>query len=161
MTHEEAVQKVGEVFPFPGYINADFQRYITILTTVFKYLHPPSKILDFGAGPAEKTAMLATLGFDCAACDDLKDDWHQFPGNRDKILNFVKMFKIRYHVAKDHALPFRAGEFDMIMMHDVLEHLHDSPCNLINDLLEILKPEGLIFITVPMQLISEREWQSY
>ena len=37
----------------------------------------------------------------------------------------------------------------MIMLHDVLEHLHDSPRDLLNDLLELAKPDGLLFVTVP------------
>jgi hypothetical protein len=37
----------------------------------------------------------------------------------------------------------------MIMLHDVLEHLHDSPRDMLNDFLEVTKPDGLLFITVP------------
>jgi SAM-dependent methyltransferase len=37
----------------------------------------------------------------------------------------------------------------MVMLHDVLEHLHDSPRDLLNDLLDLDKPEGLLFVTVP------------
>ncbi len=35
------------------------------------------------------------------------------------------------------------------MTHDLLEHLHDSPRNLLNDLLEFVKPKGYFFVTVP------------
>jgi SAM-dependent methyltransferase len=37
----------------------------------------------------------------------------------------------------------------MVMLHDVLEHLHGSPRDLLNDLLELTKPGGLLFVTVP------------
>jgi SAM-dependent methyltransferase len=37
----------------------------------------------------------------------------------------------------------------MVMLHDVLEHLHDSPRDLLNDLLELATPTGLLFVTVP------------
>jgi SAM-dependent methyltransferase len=37
----------------------------------------------------------------------------------------------------------------MVMLHDVLEHLHDSPRGLLNDLLTLVRPGGLLFITVP------------
>jgi SAM-dependent methyltransferase len=46
-------------------------------------------------------------------------------------------------------LPFNKNSFDMIMLHDVIEHLHDSPRDLLNDLLELAKPNGLLFVTVP------------
>lgn len=37
----------------------------------------------------------------------------------------------------------------MIMLNGVIEHLHDSPRNLLNELLSLAKPEGLLFVTVP------------
>ena len=37
----------------------------------------------------------------------------------------------------------------MVMSHDVLEHLHHSPRDLLNDLCELIKPNALLFITVP------------
>ena len=37
----------------------------------------------------------------------------------------------------------------MVMLHDVLEHLHGSPRDLLNDLLELTTPGGLLFVTVP------------
>ncbi len=37
----------------------------------------------------------------------------------------------------------------MIMLHDVLEHLHNSPRELLVLLLQFLKEDGLLFITVP------------
>ena len=49
-------------------------------------------------------------------------------------------------------MPFSHELFDMVMMHDVLEHIHDTPRELLNDLLELLKPQGLLFVTVPNQV---------
>ena len=40
----------------------------------------------------------------------------------------------------------------MVMMHDVLEHIHDSPRELMNDLLETGEARGLLFVTVPNQV---------
>ena len=37
----------------------------------------------------------------------------------------------------------------MIMLNDVLEHLHDSPRDLLNELVSAIKPNGYLFITVP------------
>lgn len=37
----------------------------------------------------------------------------------------------------------------MVMLNHVVEHLHDSPRDLLNDLLTLVKPSGLLFITVP------------
>jgi SAM-dependent methyltransferase len=89
------------------------------------------------------------LGFHCSAYDDLQDEWHKIPGNREKILSFANKCGIDFKYANAERLPLEKNSFDMIMLHDVLEHLHDSPRDLLNDLLELAKPNGLLFVTVP------------
>ena len=44
-------------------------------------------------------------------------------------------------------VPPAAGTYDMVMLNDVLEHIHDSPCELLNSLVNGLKTDGLLFIT--------------
>src|SRR4030042_560440 len=56
---------------------------------------------------------------------------------------------IDFKLSNNGYILFEKSSFDMLMMHDVLEHLHDSPRDLLNDLLELVKPEGYLFITVP------------
>lgn len=126
--------------------------YATIASTVLRYLQPGARILDFGCGPCDKTAILQRLGFQCVGYDDLQEDWHNHPGQRDRIVRFATECGIDFRLANGAALPFERNHFDMIMLHDVLEHLHDSPRDLLNDLLELAKPEGLLFITVPNQV---------
>lgn len=89
------------------------------------------------------------LEFECSACDDLQDDWHKKDQNRNKIIAFVRDSGIDFRVLDGKLLPFEKSSFDMVMLHDVLEHLHDSPRNLLNDLLELVKPNGKLFVTVP------------
>lgn len=123
--------------------------YLTIASTVKKHLSPGSKILDFGCGPCDKTAILQLLGYKCSGYDDLQDDWHKIPGNREKILQFISSQGIHIQLAEDGPLSFEKEYFDLVMANDVLEHLHDSPRELLNDLLELVKPNGLMIITVP------------
>jgi len=150
MTLEEAIRIVREKCPFEDYINPAKGAYLNITQTVMKYLEPPARILDFGAGLSDKTAVLAVLGFDCSACDDLQDHWHKLPGNREKIVQFATDYNINFHLMEHEAdFPYQKDEFDMVMMHDILEHIHDSPRDVLNDLLEFLKPGGYLFITVP------------
>lgn len=152
MTPEEAIQLAVERFPFQEYMIPGAEEkgaYLNIADTVLRYLRPGDKILDFGCGPCDKTSILQFLGFQCSGYDDLQDDWHKFPGNREKILSFTRECGIDFRMASDGMLPFEKNSFDMVMLHDVLEHLHDSPRDLLNDLLELAKPEGLLFVTVP------------
>ena len=147
---EEAVQHVMNIFPFGAeYMRPEHARCQDVAATVLRYLKPGSTILDFGCGPCDKTAVLQSLGFRCSACDDLEDDWHKIPGNRDKILAFANELGIDFKHGKEQLLGGKRNAFDMIMLHDVLEHLHDSPRDLLNDLLELAKPGGLLFVTVP------------
>ncbi|HEY3320014.1 MAG TPA: class I SAM-dependent methyltransferase [Planctomycetota bacterium] len=144
----EAIQRTREAFPFPNYMTPEKDAYANIARTVLRFVKPGGAILDFGCGTCDKTAVLQRLGFQCSACDDLQDYWHQLPGNREKILAFAQQQGIDFKLSRG-ALPFEKNRFDLILLNDVLEHLHDSPRDLLNDLLELAKPEGLLLVTVP------------
>lgn len=149
---EEASSFVRDRFPIEGYMNTSKSAYSTIGETVLRYLKPGARILDFGCGPGDKTAILQRLGYECSACDDLQEDWHHNPGQRDTIIRFVKESGVNFHLLNGGPLPFEKNHFDMVMLHDVMEHLHDSPRELLIDLLELTTPDGLLFITVPNQV---------
>jgi len=152
MTVNEAIQRTKDEFPFKGYILPEKKgggAHSNIAEVALKYLKPGSTILDYGCGPCDKTAVLQFLGFHCSGCDDLQDHIHNIPGNREKILSFASKCGIDFRLANESKIPFDKNSFDMIMMHDILEHLHDSPRDLLNNLLELAKPDGLLFVTVP------------
>lgn len=147
-----AIKEISKLFPFPGYMaedNGTQGPYSSIAKTLMQYLPAGRKILDFGSGACDKTAVLQRIGYDCAACDDLQDDWHKLPGNQNKIKEFAQSQGIDFKLMTEPVIPFTDNCFDMIMLHDVLEHLHDSPRELLNSLLEISKSESFLFITVP------------
>lgn len=149
---EEAWTWVTDHFPFPGYVHrARKPAYMELPRTALRWLPKKGRILDFGAGPCDKTAMFARIGFHVVAFDDLQDTWHLIPGNRERILQFAAECGIRYYVAETSTREFSfSGErFDMVMLHHVLEHLHDSPRQLLNDLLDVLRDEGILYVTVP------------
>ena len=75
------LRNTGGVGPFLG----GGWVHLTPVVAILRYLQPGSTILDFGCGPCDKTAVLQFLDFHCSACDDLQDDWHKIPGNREKI----------------------------------------------------------------------------
>ena len=149
MTPRQAIQVVKSRFPFKGYPDEMEDSYLHVADVVRRYLLPGSRILDFGSGPCDKVAVLQLLGYSCAGCDDLQDPWHSIPGNLEKIMAFIQEFGIRFQAAGSSTVPFEKNYFDMVMLHDVLEHLHDSPRELLTSLLECAKPEGLLFVTVP------------
>lgn len=146
---EEAMRTVIRRFPFEGYINPAGGGHLNVARTVRRRLPPGSSILDFGCGPCDKTAILQLMGYECSGYDDLRDEWHKEGGKRERILAFAQECGIDFRGPVGGEVPFEKHSFDMVMLHDVLEHLHDSPRHLLLHLLEFLKPEGLIFVTVP------------
>ena len=149
MNVQQARDYVKKQFPFPGYMDGNIGSYKTIAETVQKYLKTGERVLDFGAGACDKTAVVQALGYSCWACDDLSDDWHKSGDNQNKILQFAEKSGIHFRQVSDYTLPFEKHFFNMVMLHDVIEHLHDSPRDLLNDLIELIQPNGYLFITVP------------
>ena len=142
---------VLDKFPFDNYIPAARKSsYFEMPLSVSKYIKKGSLILDFGAGPCDKTAMLSLSGYEVIAFDDFKDDWHTLGDNKNKILDFAKKTNIQY-VNPDSGGEFNFPEnhFDGIILNNVVEHFHDSPGPLLNVLLKSLKVGGHIFIAVP------------
>jgi SAM-dependent methyltransferase len=150
VTADDAIRRVCETFPFPGYTDGQVWAYRTITLTAARYLRPGARILDFGCGPCDKTAVLQLLGFACAGYDELADPWHTVAEHRQQIMQFIRDQGIDFRLATpDEPIPFAPDTFDMVMMHDVLEHLHDSPRQLLNALVTRIVPGGYFFATVP------------
>jgi SAM-dependent methyltransferase len=145
----EAIEAVRRTFPFDGYTSAQEDAYRAIAAAVTGHLPPGARILDFGSGPCDKTAVLSLLGYSCSATDDLGDDWHGVAGHREKIQAFAAATGVDFRPAGPGETPFQGERFDMVMLNDVLEHLHDSPRELLNDLLGLVGPGGLLLVTVP------------
>ncbi len=148
---EESWQIVLDKFPFENYINtARKSGYFDMVKKVAKWSGTNVDVLDFGAGPCDKTALFALAGMNVTAFDTLEDTWHKAENNREKILQFAKDIGINYVMpTADNPLPFMDKKFDVIMSHDVLEHFHSSPRVILNKLITCLKPGGILAITVP------------
>ncbi len=146
MTPLDAIEQVKKSFPFENYIDDNLTPYLTVGETVEKYLPSGSKVFDLGSGPCDKTAIAQVLGMHCTAVDDLMDDWHLRGDNRKKIETFAKGMGIEF--SREYT-PLEEKYFDMVMLNDVLEHIHDSPRDLMNSLVAGLKEGAYLFVTVP------------
>ncbi len=147
---EEALQLVLENFPFENYIDPSSNSHLSTATCVRRYLAPGAKILDFGSGPCDKTGILQAMGFECSAFDDLQDAWHLKGDCQARVQAFAEAAGIDFTLARPGAgFTYPKEHFDMLVLNDVVEHLHDSPRELLNDLLEFVAPNGLLLVTVP------------
>jgi len=143
------LEELGGRFPFPGYVTPDKGIYAAVAGAVAAHLPAGATLLDFGAGAGDKTALLQSLGYRCTAVDDLGDHWHRLPGVRDKILDFARGEGVDFRLWDGSPARLPEGPFDMVLLMEVLEHFHDSPRELLNDLVLRLREGGLLLITVP------------
>lgn len=146
MTVHEALDELKRRFPFNNYIGDDVAPYVTVGNVVAKYLKPGDRLFDLGSGPCDKTAIAQLMGVQCTAVDDLRDEWHLRGDNVARIETFARDMGIEF---SREFVPPPDGTYDMVMMNDVLEHIHDSPRELLNALVGGLKEGGLLFAYVP------------
>jgi len=151
MNYQSLMKELKEIFPFENYIKeySAGDPYKTVFSIATKYLPNKSNVLDFGSGPCDKTAIVALLGHNCVAYDDMQDQWHKESNNSGKILDFSKKVGIKYVNTLKSEISSKDSSFDMIMLNDVIEHLHESPKEILLSLLALLKDDGVVFITVP------------
>ena len=148
---DAAWHKINQNFPFEGYVKEGRKSgYQDMVKKIAKWSGTDVSVLDFGAGPCDKTAMFSLSGMRVTAFDTLEDAWHKLEGNKEKILDFSKQMGIEYCLpTAENPLPFLENQYDVLMSHDVVEHLHSSPRVLLNKLLQCVKPGGILAITVP------------
>jgi len=146
---QRCVQEVMAKFPFEGYMQARTHAYRSVVVNCSRLLSPGDRVLDFGAGPCDTSAVLVRAGFQCTAIDDLGDDWHTRGTNRSRIHSFAQNAGVDLLVS--HGVPdvLAKGSFDMVMIHDVIEHIADSPRDLLLKLIGLLKDGGYLYVTVP------------
>jgi SAM-dependent methyltransferase len=159
LAFDEAVRVVHERLPLHGFMKPEYaagyverhrDSYRHITQTIQRLVPQGSAVLDFGCGAADKTGVVHLCGYRCSATDDLGAPEARTGRYRLAVLAFARELGIDYREAPHGTRPpFEPGTFDVVMLHDVIEHLHDSPRELLNDLVEFLKPEGYLFITVP------------
>jgi len=148
---DRALDILQRSFPYEDYFpkSGTMLAQRVVCETVMRYL-PAGSILDFGSGPCATSAALALSGYRVSACDDLSDAWHLKNDNRKRIIEFTRQAGIDFFFMKPESdLPYQPEQFDLVLINDVLEHLHDSPCQLLCQVVEWLKPGGLLLLTVP------------
>lgn len=148
LTLDQALRKVVQDFDL--YRIADDSRLRSLARTFVRHVPPPARVLDFGAGHCLFPATLALMGYEAHACDDLCDDWHQLPGVRERIMRFASAEGVRFNlVDRDTPWPWEPRSFDAVVVLDVIEHLHESPRDLLVSLVELIKDGGHLMISVP------------
>lgn len=138
-------------FPIPHYIDESAAGSMFVVSEITRLAPARGRLLDIGCGPLDKTGLFAIMGFECYACDDFLDPWHRSPGARAAIEGFASRRSIRLHVHKDgdYSIPFEKGSFDVVTLLGVIEHLHESPRDLLTTAAEMLREGGLLVVVTP------------
>jgi SAM-dependent methyltransferase len=151
MTLDQAVETVRRTFPHPKYIHEGRVRaWRHVARQAAGFVPPGGAVLDFGSGPCDAAAVLSLMGYKVSAGDDLLDTWHMLPGMREKILNFARDTGVDFTLIEEgKPLPWNAGGFDMVMLNHVLEHIGESPRELMLAMVARLKDGGHVLVNVP------------
>jgi len=108
------------------------------LRTLLKYRLPPASTLELGSAHGAFVALLSWAGFDAAGLE--LSPW---------LVNYAReTFAVRMYQGPLEKQTIESGSLDVIILMDVLEHLTD-PLSTMQRALELLKPEGLLFIQTP------------
>jgi SAM-dependent methyltransferase len=79
----------------------------------------------------------------------LADDWHTRGANRTRIQTFAKSAGVDLIVSDRVPDILAQGSFDMVMVHDVIEHFTDSPREMLLKLIDLVASGGYLYVSVP------------
>lgn len=110
-------------------------------------LSPARKILDIGCGAGMLANTLAKRGHGVTGIDISETSLHVARTHDDSQ-------SVRYLNANAYSLPFADGEFDVVCVMDVLEHV-EEPSLVVGEAARVLKAKGTLFFhTVNRTLLS-------
>ncbi|PID91177.1 MAG: hypothetical protein CSA96_09690 [Bacteroidetes bacterium] len=112
-----------------------------------KYMAPSRQadILDVGAGHGAFSLRLHEDGYRVSACDFMPDHFH------------VEGIECRWaDVTK--ALPYEDASFDVVMVIEVMEHVHDHQV-LFEECYRVLRPGGMLFFSTPNIMSLKSRWR--
>ncbi|CAD6491590.1 MAG: Ubiquinone biosynthesis O-methyltransferase [Candidatus Argoarchaeum ethanivorans] len=130
-------------------MDGNLNKYSTIASQIMKEYPAGSKILSIGSGPCDFEAVLSKLGYGITAIDDLNDHWHLIGKNRERIRNFAKQMNIELITQSAGSPELKENYFDVVLLIDIIEHLHRSPRELLNYSISLLKLNGLLIVETP------------
>lgn len=138
---EQFFQKRGRFYLLP---HPSFQK----ITSKFK-AYRISKVIDIGCGSGRHSIELAKEGFNVDSIDFSKE-----AVNLAKKWAKSEDLKIKFKEGNIHKkLPYRSNTFDGAVVIDSIYYENSEAVNFtLDEIKRILKPEGILFITLPTQV---------
>jgi SAM-dependent methyltransferase len=145
-----AIKNVKSRFPTPEIIDQTEETIKNLAQIVGEFSQPPGRLLDIGCGALDKTMVFSQLGYHSHGCDDFKDPWHTNPANLGPVLELASSFGVEVYAQDDgYSVPWEKGTFDVVTMVNVIEHLVESPREILNFAGDYLRTGGLLVVAMP------------
>lgn len=145
----ESFLEVSSAFPFKDYMENSYSKYEAIISKIITNYPEGSKILSIGSGPCDLEAIISRLNYDVTAIDDLSDQWHLIGKNQSRIQKFAREMNVNFKMQSLGDAQVDDDYYDVVLLIDIIEHLHGSPRDLINSAVSTLKQGGLLIIETP------------
>lgn len=110
-----------------------------IYEKIYKYVPPPANIVEVGCGSGNISHFLSGKGYHVTGCDYFDKAFAYSQTNFKKVIGNAL------------SLPFKHQSYDIVCFFDVIEHF-DKDLILLKEARRILKPHGMIAITVPANM---------
>ena len=145
-----AIADLRGKYPFPEIIDDTGDTIKAIALVIKRLVSSPGRILDLGCGAMDKVMVYQKIGYQCCAADDFQDAWHRDQNNLSPVTELAKSFGIEVYAQESPLqIPWDKESFDAVTIINVIEHLHESPRDMLNLAGDYLKPGGLLLVVMP------------
>ncbi|BDH79958.1 hypothetical protein MTTB_13370 [Methanothermobacter tenebrarum] len=144
---EETIEKIVRqnlVFPEElEYYELHKERIFYGLNLLLNFTNwePTSKVLDVGSAPGYASIFLKKLGYDVRGVNYI---------TRKNFKERMNRMSIPIDVCNidSEQLPYKKGEFDLVVFFEVIEHLL-NPHHALNEIYKVLRDEGVLILSTP------------
>lgn len=150
------LREIGESLEDKHYFALQRTRYSWLLTEILKRVPRGSSIADVGAAPGHMSMALKQLGYSVTAFDFAPDAsmWEStnetFAQTLGKLGIAVEKFDVEVTDPKSvPSGPLETGRFDAAIFTEILEHIYHYPFASVRKVANLLKSDGLLFVTTP------------
>ncbi|MFC6733693.1 bifunctional 2-polyprenyl-6-hydroxyphenol methylase/3-demethylubiquinol 3-O-methyltransferase UbiG [Haladaptatus sp. DYSN1] len=147
---EQAFDEVRDRFPFPEtYLRGKFFKFELVASLLQDHVPRDATVLSLGAGACDVEAGLSVLGYQVTGIDDYNEPWHLMGDNRERIIEFAADMGVTA-IRRDAVMAtVEDDSFDAVLILDVIEHMHNSPRELLNYAASKAKEGGVVIVLTP------------
>ena len=135
------------------YFSYHKERYRRMASTVVRKTAKGARVLDIGSHYLHSSMILKRLGYEVHGID-VSEFW-----DLDFVINRGETFGVKSIVQDDlqnlQAIELKENEYDLILFTEILEHITFNPINFWKKIYELLKEDGLIYISTPNSLSAQ------